>query len=215
MDITPLDQLIAEKILLAEATSLLGNAFLNQVQNHTKLMGNCLYIPRNIKRRSRIISKIKKYQVENPKLSLQQAVDMVTDFAGGRLLGHSLGDVNSLYEKFSTLLSNRDDIKCVGPCDNCICKPRDTGFRAITQVINFQIKRTPITWFPFEVQIMTFLAHDWDQKQHDIYEYREDMPESIQSMFAGMSWRLLEVDNNFETIRTIIDEFIPEEEQDK
>ncbi len=189
--------------------------FLNEVKNRTQLLGNCLYWSRNIKLRSRIISKIERYQAENPKLSLHRAVNKVSDFAGGRLLCHSLSDVNSLHKSFSALVSNRDDIKFVGDCDNCILTPRDTGFRAITQVIHFQIKPAPITWFPFEVQIMTFLAHDWDQKQRDIYEHREHMPESIQSMFSAMSWRLLEVDSNFERIRTIVRGFIPAKEKDK
>lgn len=215
MDTILRDQLIAEKLPLAEATSLLGDAFLNTVKDRTRLLGNCLYLRRNIKLRSRIISKIERYQAENPQLSLHQAVDMVPDFAGGRLLGHSLSDVNSLYKNFNALVSNRNDIKLTGDCDNCIHTPRDTGFRAITQVILFRIKPRPVTWFPFEVQIMTFLAHDWDQKQHEIYEYREHMPESIHSMFRAMSYRLLEVDDSFERIRIIVSGFIPEEEKDK
>ncbi len=197
MDTILRDQLIAKKLTLADGTQLLGDAFLGTVKDRTHLLGDCIYLSRNIKQRSRIISKIERYQAGNPQLSLHQAVDMVPDFTGGRLLGHSLGDVNSLYKNFYALVSNRNDIKFAGDCDNCILTPRDTGFRAITQVIHFRIKRTPIAWFPFEVQIMTFLAHDWDKKQHEIYEHREHMPESIQSMFSAMSWRLLEVDSKF------------------
>lgn len=212
MDTKLRDQLIAEKLQFAEATRLVGNAFLNTVKDSTQLLGNSLYVPRNIKKRSRIISKIERYQAENPHLSLPQAVDMISDFVGGRLLSHSLSDVNSLYESFCAAVSSRDDIKVDGECDDCISAPRDTGFRALTQVILFRIKSRPTTWFPFEVQVMTFLAHDWDNKQHDIYEHKEHMPQHIQEMFKAMSYRLLDVDESFEIMRTMVSGFMPPKE---
>ena len=130
MDTKPRDQLIAKKLQLAEATQLLGDAFLDTVIDTAYLQGESMYFRRNIKLRSRIISKIERYQGENPKFNLQEAVDMVSDFAGGRLVSHSLSNVNSLYGNLCWIVSNRDDIKLDGPGDNCIDAPRDTGFRA-------------------------------------------------------------------------------------
>lgn len=209
MEVNLRDQLIAEKLQFAEAARLVGNVFLSAIKDNSKLLGNSLFVPRNIKKRSRIIAKIERYQGEKPHLSLSQVVDMITDFVGGRLLGHSLSDAYRLFENFCAAISDRNDIKMYGECDDCINTPRDTGFRAITQVILFRIRSRPVIWFPFEVQIMTFLAHDWDQKQHDIYEHKEHVPQHIQEMFKAMSYRLLEVDEHFEIMRTMISDFIP------
>lgn len=97
------------------------------------------------------------------------------------------------------------DIQIVGKCRDCISVPKSSGFRALTQDLN--IKITPRLWFPFEMQIMTYLCHDWDQKQHIVYENREEIPAHIQQVFIELSNDLYKADQTFESIRQLVQGF--------
>jgi hypothetical protein len=50
---------------------------------------------------------------------------------------------------------------------------------------------------------MTTLAHDWDQKQHILYESPNKVPKDIYTTFAGLSDNLLQVDICFNRLRSI------------
>jgi ppGpp synthetase/RelA/SpoT-type nucleotidyltranferase len=112
--------------------------------------------------------------------------------------------VEILFDHIKSIIATRKDIKLYGPADNCIEKPRESGFRALTQVIKFQIR--PGLWFPFELQIMTTLAHDWDQKQHILYESPDSVPNNVYITFAGLSDNLLQADKCFDQLRSFVTE---------
>jgi ppGpp synthetase/RelA/SpoT-type nucleotidyltranferase len=210
MDTELQNQLIADKYRLSVVTQTLGDDFMNNIADKAQLRHKVLYVPRKEKRRSRIISKIQGYQKEDPQLTLQKAVDKVTDFAGGRLLVHHLGDTAKLLEYISENVSARDDIQLDGLCDDCIHTPRETGFRALTQLTSFSISKTQ--WFPFEIQIMTVLQHDWGEKQHIAYEFPEPIPQSFHESFYGLSERLYQIDRRFEALVLLADTFLAEKE---
>ncbi len=213
MDTELQDKLIANKYRLSVVTQVLGDEFMKNVVDNTQLRHKAMYVAREEKRRSRTISKILGYQEEDPELTLQGAVDKVTDFAGGRVLVHHLKDTAKLYEYICENVSARDDIQLDGLCDDCINTPRDTGFRALTQLALFRISKTE--WFSFEIQIMTFLQHDWGEKQHIAYEYPELIPTIFHALFYGLSERLYQIDQRFEATMERIDTFLPTREQDK
>lgn len=213
MDTELQDKLIANKYRLSVVTQWLGDDFMNNVIDNTQLRLRALYLRREGKRRSRTIFKILKYQREDPELTLQEAVDKVTDFAGGRLLVHHLKDTAKLYGYICERVSARDDIQLVGSCDDCINTPRDTGFRALTQSTLFRISETE--WFPFEIQIMTFLQYDWGEKQHIAYEHPGPIPISFHESFFGLSERLYQIDQHFEALTELVDTFLPTRAQGK
>jgi ppGpp synthetase/RelA/SpoT-type nucleotidyltranferase len=152
----------------------------------------------------RITSKIEHYRKDDPNLTTRGAILKIHDLCGGRFLVHYLGDVEIIFNHIKTIITTRKDLKLFGPVDNCIEKPRESGFRALTQVIKFRIG--PGFWFPFELQIMTTLAHDWDQKQHILYESPDGVPNNVYTTFAGLSDNLLQVDKCFDQLRSFVTE---------
>ena len=207
-----IDSMIAEKLRLAKAAQLSGDAFINEIIVKAPFDMTPVYLPRSQKRQSRIVSKIERYRQNDQTLDLKGAVDQVTDFAGGRLLVHYIGDVAPLFNFICEVISERTDIDLNGECDNYIHSPRDSGFRALMQPTLIQIQ--PDIWFPFEIQIMTYLAHDWDQKQHVIYENADEAPESVQATLRALAYRLLEADEKFDIARFLVKGFISSEKNE-
>jgi ppGpp synthetase/RelA/SpoT-type nucleotidyltranferase len=110
---------------------------------------------RQLKSVDRIMLKIARYRKEGPNLNLRGSVLKIHDLCGGRFLVHYLGDVEILYGCIKNIINTHENIKLFGPVDNCTEKPRESGFRALTQVIKFQAGSG--LRFPFELQIMTTL----------------------------------------------------------
>jgi ppGpp synthetase/RelA/SpoT-type nucleotidyltranferase len=202
---TEIDQLIAPKLPHAFTTQLIANSVMTAFLSRQVIEPPPLYVPRQNKRRSRIYDKIKRYLEEKPNWDLETAVNHVDDLAGGRFVVHYIGDVCKFHEHICSEFEKRDDIKVIGNGRNCVFKPRASGFRALTQDIKIKIK--PHFWFPFEMQFMTYLSHDWDQKQHYIYENQEDIPDHIQQVFLDLSETLFKVDQTFENLRPVLKSF--------
>ena len=192
--------LLANRLRKAKRTTDLVLPFMNEVIEAVSFSPKPYYELRELKNMDRIMAKIERYRKEYPNLTLKGAVLKIHDLCGGRFLVHYLGDVEILFEQVKTIISTRKDIKLFGSVDNCIEKPRESGFRALTQVIKFQI--SPGSWFPFELQIMTTLAHDWDQKQHILYTSPNEVPKDVYATFAGLSDNLLQVDICFDRLRS-------------
>lgn len=192
--------ILAGRLRKAKRTTDLASPFMNEVLKAVSFSPKPYYELRELKSMDRITSKIERYRKEYPNLTLKGAVLKIHDLCGGRFLVHYLGDVEILFEHVKTIISTRKDVKLFGTVDNCIEKPRESGFRALTQVIKFQI--SPGLWFPFELQIMTTLAHDWDQKQHILYSSPSIVPKDVYITFAGLSANLLQVDICFDRLRS-------------
>jgi ppGpp synthetase/RelA/SpoT-type nucleotidyltranferase len=160
-----------------------------------------MYIPRHRKRRNRIYEKVKRYLKEHPRASLQTAVDHLYDLAGGRFLVHYISDVNKLHSHICSEIESSIELKILGECRDCITQSRESGFRALTQNIVIKIGRI---WVPFEIQFMTYLGHDWDQKQHIIYENQVAASASVLQAFRQLSETLFQADQAFDTIRPLL-----------
>lgn len=200
-----IDQLIATRLPHSLATQIIADPTMKLFETDSIISPPPIYRPRQTKRRSRIYIKVRRYLADNPDWDLKTAVNMVDDLAGGRFLIHYISDINKLYEHICREFKERTDIEVIGECRNCVFTPKESGFRALTQDISIQIR--PHSWFPFEMQIMTFLAHDWDQKQHTVYENREDIPASMHQVFVELSDNLYKADQTFDTIRPLLDDF--------
>lgn len=200
-----IDQLIAQRLTHVIATQTLADSAMRLFESDAPISPLPYYRPRKQKLRSRIYIKVRRYLEENSDWDLVTAVNKVDDLAGGRFLVHYIDDIKILYDYICTKFKERDDIEVGRRCRDCISTPKESGFRALTQDINIQIG--PQLWFPFEMQIMTFLAHDWDQKQHIVYENREDIPTSIHNVFLELSKTLHKADQTFATIRPLLKEF--------
>jgi len=192
---------LVARLQKAELTRRLAEPFMEQVLETVSFSPKPYYELRELKSIDRITSKIERYRKDDPNLTTRGAILKIHDLCGGRFLTHYLGDIAILFDHIKTVIASRKDIKLFGPADNCIEKPRESGFRALTQVIKFQIGAG--LWFPFELQIMTTLAHDWDQKQHILYESPNKVPKDIYTTFAGLSDDLLQVDICFNQLRSI------------
>lgn len=201
------EELLAQKLKHAAIAETLAKPFLTEICNTAPITPQPLSSSRPTKSRNRILDKVNGYRQANPELDLPGAMDMVLDFVGARFLVHYIRDVRCLHEHICQVVLVRRDITLDGPCDDCISQPRSSGFRALIQRTHFMI--LPETWFPFELQVMTYLAHDWDKKQHIIYEYPDKVPQSVDGLFKEMSTKLLEVDNTFDQAKEILDEFLP------
>jgi ppGpp synthetase/RelA/SpoT-type nucleotidyltranferase len=209
----PYDELIAKRIELALETQMLADSMMHILEKNAPIYPLPDYHPRQEKRRSRILAKIKRYQTEDPRLRLSDAIDKVDDLAGGRFLVHYLDDVHKLYHYVCTEITKRDDITLEGNCRDCIENPKTSGFRALTQDTYFKL--SPDLWFPFELQIMTFLSHDWDQKQHALYENRDEIPQSVHHVFAELSQKLYEADKTFVRVRGVMGAFTKSDKLNK
>jgi ppGpp synthetase/RelA/SpoT-type nucleotidyltranferase len=200
--IEDINSILVNRLRKAKNTKILAEPFMNQVLETVSFSPKPYYELRELKSVDRILAKIERYRKEDHKLTLRGAILKIHDLCGGRFLVHYLGDVEILFDQIKTIIETRKDTKLYGPADNCIEKPRESGFRALTQVIKFQIGS--VLWFPFELQIMTTLAHDWDQKQHILYESPDRVPNNVYTTFAGLSDNLLQVDKCFDQLRSFV-----------
>ena len=200
-----IDQLIAQRLPHVVETQILADSAMRLIESDAPISPTPWYHSRTSKLRSRIYIKVRRYLDDHSDWDLETAVNKVDDLAGGRFLVYYIDDIEIFYSYIRTKFKERNDIKLVGGCRNCISNPKQSGFRALMQDISFQIE--PQVWFPFELQIMTFLAHDWAQKQHIVYENREDIPTSIHGVFLELSETLHRADQTFATIRTLLKEF--------
>ena len=200
------EELIAARLELATGAQVIGDSIMKSITAQAPhLRHEPLYKPREEKRRARIYAKIERYKREHPGLSEEQRIEKVDDLAGGRFIVHYMSDAYVLRDYFSSRIAKRNDVRLVGQCRDCIRKPKDTGFRALTQDVTVKIK--PHVWFPFEVQILTYLAHDWDQRQHALYENRDDIPEGIHEVFYDLGGTLLQADEKFDMIIALVNGF--------
>lgn len=202
------DELVRAKVEDAEVTLLLGDAFLSDLVETAPVSPRPLHVVRQVKTRNRILKKVIRYMRDDPPVDLEGAVEKVTDYAGGRILVHYVDDVSAIHTHLGSVVHDRTDVRLKGERCDRTHRAKDSGFRGCQQVLEFKIG--PIKWFPFELQTLTFLQHDWDQKHHAIYEDPDDVPENVQVLYKQLSDDLYEADKTFQRIRPLVDSFLVE-----
>ncbi len=127
-----------------------------------------LFIERPTKKHWRLIEKADELRGKYPIRTPEQVVSEVRDLAGGRFLVLTLTDVKLVLRSLLQFEKETQGITLVGPPRDFSSTPRPGGFRGITQALDMLLSDG--TSYPYELQIMTFLQHEWDQVQHRFYE---------------------------------------------
>jgi ppGpp synthetase/RelA/SpoT-type nucleotidyltranferase len=63
------------------------------------------------------------------------------------------------------------------------------------------VKLDRTTWFPFEVQFLTFLQADWALKEHLVYENPAKYPASLHERLRELSSILHDISVSFDDLR--------------
>jgi ppGpp synthetase/RelA/SpoT-type nucleotidyltranferase len=116
------------------------------------------------------------------------------------------GDIRRLHEIACELANERSDLEITEPLDDYVAAPKESGYRGLKQ--QFGIQLGPSEWFPFELQLMTYLQHDWDQRQHHIYEDLELFPDNIKDRYRSLSERLEDVEQEFARVQEAVRRYI-------
>ena len=147
-----------------------------------------------VKITSRTISKIQEDIQKNPSLTVEAAIDRIKDFAGGRFLILYLADVSRAHEIFCCHINSNPEVATLdGKKEDYNTSPKESGYRALHQGILVKLDPEPYlliepeTYFPFEVQFLTFLQADWAAKEHRVYEYRDKIPDDIRQSLKELS----------------------------
>jgi len=160
-------------------------------------------VPRTYKQRSRIWQKALEVHGENPNYPPQQICDSITDIAGCRLLVIGVEDMHSTETHFCTQISTLTEVELLEERREHVDSARDGGFRGIARVIKLTSGR--LQSFPYEVQILTYLQHAWDQLQHPLYEEARKkggkLESGVKSNFEQLSEKLYELDCNLSDIQ--------------
>jgi ppGpp synthetase/RelA/SpoT-type nucleotidyltranferase len=158
--------------------------------------------PRPGKRLTRIVKKIADMRISDPSIQLQDAVQQVKDFAGGRILILYLRDILEAHRRFCDVVTRRRSIRLDGDAENYIESPKRSGYRGFHQ--GLQVRLASGAWFPFEVQFLTFLQLDWAQKEHLVYENPGRFPQEIREELRRLSDALHDISVRSDILRTAI-----------
>jgi ppGpp synthetase/RelA/SpoT-type nucleotidyltranferase len=192
-DAEQFDRLVADKAWEAQKAHALGEPFLLSLARDAPLPENT---PRpwhimKQKSRNRILRKVRRYLANDSELDLGGAIDKVPDYAGGRLIVYCIGEARVLHTYIRDVVESRPDWRLEESSDN-LYDARTSGWRGLT--LNMSLLTGPDIWFPFELQILTFLQHTWDQLHHRIYEDPDRIPENLKEFFRRVSDDLHRVD---------------------
>lgn len=191
-----------EQALLAEDR---GKSWLNMVAKTAPLpLGDRPLVKiRDLKSRDDIMKKVER-GLSN-KLRLRDAWDAeVNDFTGGRIITHYLCDLCILYFHLLANVGSNTGWRCKQPgdCEAYVKQGKTgSGWRGVKQTL---ITDVGSAYFPFEVQIMTYLQHDWDQKEHPVYKRKDLFDATVRQMFIDLSDQLYGVDSTTNRLAPII-----------
>lgn len=146
---------------------------------------------------------------------LRSILEGVTDYAGGRIIVHYLSDRLAVWKCLCEVASGHD-CSLVPKPDDCNdlprilpdeqlgeTSPRQSGWRGVKVIL--RVKGEIV---PYEVQILTYLQHDWDQKEHLIYEDPESFPKHITKRYSKIAKLLNDADKQFETLREVVQRYL-------
>src|SRR5207248_665100 len=101
-----------------------------------------------------------------------------------------------------------DTVRLIDDPKVYIDAPKIGGFRGMIQKTEIAVAADH---FPYELQLLTYLQHTWDQLQHRFYELlraskgeRTEAQRKIETQFEEMSRRLIEEDRAMDALRTVI-----------
>src|SRR5262249_55600637 len=151
------------------------------------------------KRPSRVAAKIARTiqgeAAQGRTLLFEDALLRVKDLAGGRFLILYLDDVRRAHQVFCEYVQKRRNVRLDGDAQDYNSFPTPSGYRGLHQGLLLRIARD--SFFPFEVQFLTFLQADWSLKEHLIYENPSIFPEKLRDELREVSDRLHDISLSF------------------
>lgn len=133
------------------------------------------------------------------------------DLAGIRIICYVNSDVNKITQTIKNLF-NIDKIRSVDK--STVLGTDKVGYRSVHFVAKLpkeRIKLPECKKFKelyFEIQIRTILQHAWAEIEHDRnYKFSGILPEDIQRRFSLLAGNLEVVDNEFDNISKLIEEY--------
>jgi ppGpp synthetase/RelA/SpoT-type nucleotidyltranferase len=158
--------------------------------------------PRTIKSIPRAMRKAMEVYERDSYLTARQVADRITDFAGGRLLVIGLHDVRLAHDFVCSCLGGYGiPLRIAGDGDICLDPPKASGWRGLKQPLKMQAQGQE---FPYELQIMTYLQHSWDQLEHRLYEIARaggEPPTHLREEFLKLSDELYKMDVSLDEVK--------------
>lgn len=172
----------------------------------TGLLGyRILYVTRLTKSLSRVIDKVRSERANRPRETLEKIVeDATSDLAGGRFLVVGTDHVNEVLSSVKELIKQQQQSWGL-PHEHAdyVQTPKSgtRGWRAVVQDVTVPIGGVPTQ---FQLQVMTYLQHAWDQLDHAFYEQVRTghrLPDGAKEMLGKLSDGLYRRDREMSTTR--------------
>src|SRR6266852_5300246 len=158
-----IQQLLSGRLVQSLSAQRDGEAILNEIVG--ALSRNLGYgpaiFPRQSKTFHRLAEKAKKLKSEHPDYTAEQTVKEIKDFAGARILVVTPEEVILVDNYICTSVEGRRDCRLAGEADRYLDNPKKGGWRGLKRIL--EIGRDGEDKFLFELQVMTYLQHTWDQ----------------------------------------------------
>ncbi len=135
-------------------------------------------------------------------VSMQSAVDNLTDIAGIRVICSYVQDVYTV----AHLLARQDDVKLLAVRDY-IHRPKKNGYRSLHLIVQIPVYlQEGRMLVPVEVQIRTIAMDFWASLEHDLrYKAEGDVPEDIGNELVKVSADIAALDEKMQTIHDRIE----------
>ena len=155
-----------------------------------------------------IRSMMEKLSRKNHPVSMQSAVENLTDIAGIRVICSYVQDVYTV----ARLLTTQDDIRLIRTRDY-IKTPKANGYRSLHLLVEVPVfLQEGRMMIPVEVQIRTIAMDFWASLEHSLrYKAAGHVPEDICEELHGVGEDIAALDEKMQTIHDRIDAVIAEE----
>ena len=141
-------------------------------------------------------------------VSMQSAVENLTDIAGIRVICSYVQDVYTV----ARLLTSQDDVKLVEMRDY-IREPKANGYRSLHLLVEIPVfLQEGRMMIPVEVQIRTIAMDFWASLEHSMrYKAAGRVPDDICQELHEVGEHIADLDNKMQTIHDRIEALIAEE----
>ena len=155
-----------------------------------------------------IRSMMEKLSRKNQPVSMQSAVENLTDIAGIRVICSYVQDVYTV----ARLLTTQDDIRLIRTRDY-IKTPKANGYRSLHLLVEVPVfLQEGRMMIPVEVQIRTIAMDFWASLEHSLrYKAAGHVPDDICEELYGVGEDIASLDEKMQSIHDRIDAIIAEE----
>ncbi len=149
-----------------------------------------------------IESMMEKLRRKSFSVSIDSALEHLTDIAGVRVICSYVQDVYTV----ANLLTRQDDIRLIRVRDY-IQNPKENGYRSLHLIVEIPVYlsegRIPV---PVEVQIRTIAMDFWATLEHSLrYKAADEVPESISLELQQTAEDIAAIDQRMQSIHDRVD----------